>query len=55
MTNTNEQDAPKAVVPPARWWTRAYDRLRNTVFVVCNHATKHTGVGLICSVAYFDP
>lgn len=53
--STGEQEAKKTVAPPASWWLRAYDRLSNTLFVVFNHATKHTGVGLICSVAYFDP
>ena len=52
---TGEQETEKAVAQPAGWWRRAYDRLSNTLFVVYNHATKHTGVGLICSVAYFDP
>ncbi|KAF9819246.1 hypothetical protein IEO21_02285 [Rhodonia placenta] len=32
-----------------------YSRLRTSVSVVIKHATKHTGVGLVCSVAYFDP
>ncbi|KZT08789.1 Nramp-domain-containing protein [Laetiporus sulphureus 93-53] len=34
-------------------WLRG--RLRATVAAVTNHATRHTGVGLICAVAYFDP
>ncbi|OCH95717.1 smf Mn2+ and Fe2+ transporter-like protein [Obba rivulosa] len=30
-------------------------RLRSGARLVFNHATKHTGVGIICAVAYFDP
>ncbi|KAI0800526.1 natural resistance-associated macrophage protein [Fomes fomentarius] len=33
------------------WLTRA----REYVTVVVRHTTKHTGVGLVCAVAYFDP
>lgn len=56
MSIDDEQVADKAAsTRPPNWWLRAYDRLRSTVFIVYNHATKHTGVGLICSVAYFDP
>lgn len=32
-----------------------YSKLRTSLSVVIKHATKHTGVGLVCSVAYFDP
>ncbi|TFY58172.1 hypothetical protein EVJ58_g6581 [Rhodofomes roseus] len=35
--------------------TRVYNHLRETFWVVLRHATKHTGVGMICAVAYFDP
>ena len=52
---TDESATKKAVARPAKVWRRAFDRLRSTVSVVFNHATKHTGVGIICAVAYFDP
>ncbi|CCL98911.1 uncharacterized protein FIBRA_00918 [Fibroporia radiculosa] len=32
-----------------------WSKLRAIASVVLNHAMKHTGVGIICSVAYFDP
>ncbi|KAI0756428.1 natural resistance-associated macrophage protein-domain-containing protein [Daedaleopsis nitida] len=31
------------------------NRVRSYAWVVVRHTTKHTGVGLICAVAYFDP
>ena len=33
-------------------WMR---RSRDYASVILRHATKHTGVGMICAVAYFDP
>ncbi|KIM82213.1 hypothetical protein PILCRDRAFT_820595 [Piloderma croceum F 1598] len=30
-------------------------RLKSAFSTVFNHATKHTGVGIVCAVAYFDP
>lgn len=30
-------------------------RLKDALLVVVKHATKHTGVGIVCAVAYFDP
>ncbi|KAJ3500259.1 hypothetical protein NLJ89_g9878 [Agrocybe chaxingu] len=30
-------------------------RLRNAGWLVLHHAKKHTGVGIVCAVAYFDP
>ncbi|KAK7685361.1 hypothetical protein QCA50_011726 [Cerrena zonata] len=34
---------------------RTRTRIRQTGRVVVNHIMKHTGVGIICAVAYFDP
>lgn len=31
------------------------ERLHNAAWTVFRHAQKHTGVGIVCSVAYFDP
>ncbi|EPT03405.1 hypothetical protein FOMPIDRAFT_1028690 [Fomitopsis schrenkii] len=53
--NTDEAATKKAIARPTKWWPRAHDRLSSTLSVVFNHATKHTGVGIICAVAYFDP
>ncbi|KAI0652545.1 natural resistance-associated macrophage protein [Trametes meyenii] len=36
---------------PPMWLQRA----RKYSWVVVQHATKHTGVGIVCAVAYFDP
>ncbi|EJF55374.1 hypothetical protein DICSQDRAFT_176009 [Dichomitus squalens LYAD-421 SS1] len=50
--------APPALLPQqaqkggcAAWWhhTRKY------AWIVVRHTTKHTGVGIVCAVAYFDP
>ncbi|KAI0692204.1 natural resistance-associated macrophage protein [Cytidiella melzeri] len=30
-------------------------RLRSSAKTITNHAIKHTGVGIVCAVAYFDP
>ena len=35
----------------AGWHRRAQDY----ALLAVRHATKHTGVGIICAVAYFDP
>ena len=31
------------------------DRLRHAGSLVAHHAKRHTGVGIVCAVAYFDP
>ncbi|KAI0707850.1 Nramp-domain-containing protein [Earliella scabrosa] len=47
------------VVPPSQApSTRAtgwLQRARDYAWIVTRHTTKHTGVGLVCAVAYFDP
>ena len=30
-------------------------RIKSVASAVFHHAVKHTGVGIVCSVAYFDP
>jgi hypothetical protein len=30
-------------------------KLRSASDVILRHTTKHTGVGIVCAVAYFDP
>ncbi|CAL1694684.1 unnamed protein product [Somion occarium] len=46
-----------AVVPNAQQpsGATARSRIRSTSRVVVNHIVKHTGVGIVCAVAYFDP
>ncbi|KAI0639118.1 natural resistance-associated macrophage protein [Trametes polyzona] len=43
--------ATPAIADPRSW--RA--RLRHSCRTVVRHVSKHVGVGIICSVAYFDP
>ncbi|KAJ4482297.1 natural resistance-associated macrophage protein-domain-containing protein [Lentinula aciculospora] len=38
--------------PPKLKWTQ---KLSNATGVVVHHVRKHAGVGLVCSIAYFDP
>ncbi|ETW86739.1 Mn2+ and Fe2+ transporter of the NRAMP family [Heterobasidion irregulare TC 32-1] len=44
--------SPRASASRMARWSR---RLRRSGTVVVNHAVKHTGVGIVCAVAYFDP
>ena len=32
-----------------------HSRFKSAAWTVFNHAAKHTGVGIVCAVAYFDP
>ncbi|KAF9245676.1 smf Mn2+ and Fe2+ transporter [Melanogaster broomeanus] len=48
MTQDDSEHKP---VSGAHWTTKLY----HIGWRVYHHATKHTGVGLVCSVAYFDP
>ena len=48
-----EIDPPTA--QPQRTPQRWHSRLKSVAWTVFNHARKHTGVGIVCSVAYFDP
>lgn len=41
-----------APAPDALSWRARLTRSWRTVF---RHVSKHVGVGIICSVAYFDP
>ena len=43
---------PKTQTEAKLEWLR---RARSVTWVVVQHATKHTGVGIVCAVAYFDP
>ena len=44
--------SPQASASRTARWSR---RLRRSGMVVVNHVVKHTGVGIVCAVAYFDP
>lgn len=56
-----EQDAAPAAPSapePQREHTRTQSwltRARSYASVVVRHTTRHTGVGIVCAVAYFDP
>ncbi|KAH8094741.1 Nramp-domain-containing protein [Cristinia sonorae] len=43
---------PIPTTPPVEQKT---SRIRKTAKLVAHHAAKHTGVGIVCAVAYFDP
>ena len=44
---------PQVVVKETKW--RVSGKLRKAYDVVTLHLSKHTGVGFVCAVAYFDP
>lgn len=47
------RDAAAETAPPTRLsWS---ERARSVLSLVNHHARKHTGVGIVCAVAYFDP
>jgi len=31
------------------------NRLKGVAYLTWHHAKRHTGVGVVCAVAYFDP
>ena len=37
------------------WASRISRRLKASSRVLFNNTSKHTGVGIVCAVAYFDP
>ncbi|KAN0100220.1 Natural resistance-associated macrophage domain containing protein [Tylopilus felleus] len=45
------EDEPKQTTPRTGWSTKLY----HIGWRIYHHATKHVGVGIVCSVAYFDP
>lgn len=68
MLDAQESKVPVAVPPPAvpamttetkanteRGTLGWFHRARKMACMVVLHATKHTGVGIVCAVAYFDP
>ncbi|KAI0050579.1 natural resistance-associated macrophage protein [Auriscalpium vulgare] len=48
-------DAVRATPRPAQTRRPWSERIRVTSHVVWDHVVKHTGVGVVCAVAYFDP
>ncbi|THH26579.1 hypothetical protein EUX98_g7610 [Antrodiella citrinella] len=46
---------PPPTSPDAQHPEPGTSRLRKTARLVVHHAAKHTGVGIVCAVAYFDP
>ncbi|KAF8845983.1 smf Mn2+ and Fe2+ transporter [Paxillus ammoniavirescens] len=51
MSGASVLTQPEHKVPEAHWTSKLHD----IGWRVYHHATKHSGVGIICSVAYFDP
>lgn len=45
----------KQVQPTLSRSRRAYVRLRRSGRAAVQHLVTHTGVGIVCAVAYFDP
>jgi metal iron transporter len=52
QANPDPQLADKTTTATKKHWI---DRLHHAGWTVFRHAQKHTGVGIVCSVAYFDP
>lgn len=52
QANPDPQLADKTTTTTKKHWI---DRLHHAGWTVFRHAQKHTGVGIVCSVAYFDP
>ena len=44
---------PQVEAEQSKWQVK--NRLRKAYDVVILHLSKHTGVGFVCAVAYFDP
>ncbi|KAL4067309.1 natural resistance-associated macrophage protein-domain-containing protein [Scleroderma yunnanense] len=51
LTDDERKSKPGSAPKGARWTSS----MCNIAWRVYHHARKHTGVGIICSVAYFDP
>ncbi|OAX42092.1 Nramp-domain-containing protein [Rhizopogon vinicolor AM-OR11-026] len=52
LNQADQSDSRLGTTPPRKHWI---DRLHHAGWTVFHHAQKHTGVGIVCSVAYFDP
>ncbi|OJA21566.1 hypothetical protein AZE42_10612 [Rhizopogon vesiculosus] len=52
LNQADQSDSRLGTTPPRKHWV---DRLHHAGWTVFHHAQKHTGVGIVCSVAYFDP
>jgi len=46
-------DPPPVEVKQSKWQVK--NKLNAAYDVVIHHLSKHTGVGFVCAVAYFDP
>jgi hypothetical protein len=55
LMSTNVPQAKLLAQPQSTRTQRWKSRLTSASSTVFNHATKHTGVGIVCAVAYFDP
>ncbi|KAG1886046.1 smf Mn2+ and Fe2+ transporter [Suillus subluteus] len=55
MTASPNQANPDLQGGPTTTKKHWIDRLHHVGWTIFHHAQKHTGVGIVCSVAYFDP
>lgn len=55
MTASPNQANPNRQGRPTTTKKHWIDRLHHVGWTIFHHAQKHTGVGIVCSVAYFDP
>lgn len=57
MTTSNQANPDLQSAGGTKTTTKKHwiDRLHHAGWTVFRHAHKHTGVGIVCSVAYFDP
>ncbi|KAG1813170.1 smf Mn2+ and Fe2+ transporter [Suillus subaureus] len=55
MTTAPNQANPDLRGGPTTTKKHWIDRLHRVGWTIFHHAQKHTGVGIVCSVAYFDP
>ena len=55
MNTDNDADDHHTIVARASRSRRIAARLQSAFHTVSNHTLRHTGVGIVCAVAYFDP
>ena len=55
-TSRDDTGVEKTLAPPQSQWALSLPKsFSATVRAVVQHIVKHTGVGIVCAVAYFDP
>ena len=51
----SQQQQPPPQLPDPRPRPLWLERARKYAWIFIQHVSKHTGVGIVCAVAYFDP